>query len=450
MKIALFVHCFFPAHFYGTEAYTLALAKELRALGHEPTVVTATFPGEARQPELLHAYRWEGIDVLSIDKNAYPPRSVRETYAQPELVDVHMAILKRLDPDIVHICHLMNHTTALFEAAARCGVPTVATLTDFFGICVTNRLETVDHSLCTGPNAQRSNCVACYLSAALQPVDTLLVRTIRQPAVVSALARLAARYVPERRLVGSYRAADIVARPDILANAYRNCRTAIAPTAFLKRLYESNGFPVPIEIVRFGIDIDRARHRPSRSDGDLRLGYIGQIAPHKGLHVLIEALRKCWRSTFSLEIWGSQEQDAVYSRALEQAARGLPVSFRGTFPPAELAGILHGIDLLVIPSTWYENSPLILLQALATHTPVLVSDVDGMTEFIAHDRTGFQFARGNAGALAAELMRIADTPGLLDRVAAEADYPRTPRDMALDTVRIYRAALERQDAVREP
>jgi hypothetical protein len=80
MRVALYVHCFFPTHFYGTEAYTLTLAKELAALGHEPIVVSTTLVGEPAQTKLVEEYTYEGIPVLSIDKNVYPDRSVRDTY----------------------------------------------------------------------------------------------------------------------------------------------------------------------------------------------------------------------------------------------------------------------------------------------------------------------------------------------------------------------------------
>ena len=66
MKVALFVHCFFPNHFYGTETYTLELARNLLALGHQPIVVTAIFPGEPTTGRILstdqrdfRTYRWK-------------------------------------------------------------------------------------------------------------------------------------------------------------------------------------------------------------------------------------------------------------------------------------------------------------------------------------------------------------------------------------------------------
>lgn len=49
MKIAIFVHCYFPDHFYGTETYTLNLAKQLQIKGHEPIVISAIFQGEAKK-----------------------------------------------------------------------------------------------------------------------------------------------------------------------------------------------------------------------------------------------------------------------------------------------------------------------------------------------------------------------------------------------------------------
>src|SRR5215471_18694962 len=93
MRIALYVHCFFPTHFFGTEAYTLALAKELAALGHEPVVISATLAGEPGQRKLVEEYIFEGIRVLSIDKNFYPNRSVKDTYEQPALRQVHERVL---------------------------------------------------------------------------------------------------------------------------------------------------------------------------------------------------------------------------------------------------------------------------------------------------------------------------------------------------------------------
>jgi hypothetical protein len=87
MKIALFVHCFFPTHFYGTETYTLQVARQLRSMGHDPVVVSAAFPGEPRRDSAVTTYRYDGLRVYCIDKNYIPQRRVKETYYQETIRD---------------------------------------------------------------------------------------------------------------------------------------------------------------------------------------------------------------------------------------------------------------------------------------------------------------------------------------------------------------------------
>jgi glycosyltransferase involved in cell wall biosynthesis len=446
LKVALYVHCFYPKHFYGTEAYTLAVAKHLQSLGHEPTVVTAIFPGEEPQPRLVEEYEWEGVPVLSIDKNAAPHTRVRDTYDQPSLRTLHERILRRLDPDIVHVCHLVNHTTALLDVVAALGLPAVATLTDFFGFCYTNKLEAIDGALCNGPNASRTNCIACHLKAAAG--DPRAPRAIRALATHGAI-NLAARWLAGRAqrdpqfTVAGFRPADLIERPAVLERALKVYRAALAPTLFLKQAYEANGFPAPLVLSHFGIDIDRTAKPAREPGGVMQVGYIGQIAPHKGVHILIDALRAANRPNLSLTIWGPHDQDPAYYRRLQAASQGLAVSFGGTFPTAEIPRVMAGLDFLAIPSTWYENSPLILLQALATHTPVIVSDVLGLTEFVEDGRNGFHFRRGDAGALTALLQRIADSEGLAQQMSVDTEYPRSSRRMVGDLADVYRQALTR-------
>ena len=166
MKIAIFVHCFFPDHFYGTETYTLNIATNLIKLGHSVTVVTGVFHGESSKGEVISKYVYNGIDVLAIDKNFFPNRRVRDTYEQPEIYPAISSVLNLIQPDIIHVTHLINHTAVLLSIARELRIPTIATLTDFFGFCFTNKLEDSQGQLCSGPTRDRSNCISCYLKVA--------------------------------------------------------------------------------------------------------------------------------------------------------------------------------------------------------------------------------------------------------------------------------------------
>ena len=120
-------------------------------------------PSEPAQGKLIEEYSYDGLRVVSIDKNVFPDRRVRDSYEQPAMRHVHERLLRKLRPDVVHVCHLISHTTALLEVTRRLGIPTFATLTDFFGFCYNNILENTKSELCTGPDALRANCMACFL-----------------------------------------------------------------------------------------------------------------------------------------------------------------------------------------------------------------------------------------------------------------------------------------------
>lgn len=206
--------------------------------------------------------------------------------------------------------------------------------------------------------------------------------------------------------------------------------------------YRRSGISVPVELSRFGIDIDRAP-KPVRAAGPVRLGFVGQLAEHKGLHLLLDALRRQPAGAFTLDIYGDEKLDPPYAARVRGLAQGLEATFRGTFTLDRIAAVLGEMDLLVIPSTWVENSPLILLQALATHTPVLVADVEGMTEFVEPGRNGFTFTPGSVTALAARLATFAEQPGLARDMSAMTHYERTSHHMVQDVAALYARALER-------
>jgi glycosyltransferase involved in cell wall biosynthesis len=440
MRVVLFVHCFYPTHFYGTETYTYDLAYHLKRMGHDPVVVSAIFPGELSAGELITRYEYNNLPVVCIDKNFLPNTRVKDTYYQPEMRPVLEKILRELRPDLVHVTHLINHTAVLLEVTKTLEIPTFATFTDFFGFCFNNKLEGADGSLCGGPNSTRTNCLACYLKDAAQaPSAEPWIQWAGVPSRVNWIApivSLACRFPPLRSGPVDGLVQDLRWRPDILLAAYSHYRAVITPTRFLQTAYQKNGLKVPAHNIWFGVDVRRTL-KPRRSTATPVFGFIGQIARHKGTDILIDALRKLGKGSAILKVYGPSEQDPVYMEKLRSAAEGLAVEFAGTFPKAQMAQVLSEIDVLVIPSRWYENSPLVLLNALATHTPVLVSNVAGMTEFIQEGKNGFSFERGQSTALAEFMQRFVSDPGLATEMAQKTSFERTTEVMAMDTIKLY-------------
>ncbi len=440
MKIALFVHCFFPAHFYGTETYTFELARNLRLLGHQPVVVTAVFSGELPQETFIRRYEYAGIQVVSVDKNQLPNTRVKDTYYQAEMAPVLDAVLDEIAPDVVHITHLINHTAVLLEVLTRRGLPVVATFTDFFGFCYTNKLEAHDGSLCAGPGTPAINCLACRIKAGAAQSTKLHAAIARRPLGSALTAHLL--YSLQRlpvldrgHLAGLVQ--DVVQRPRILMSLYQHIHHAIVPTAFIQDAYVRNGFAGAVTRIPFGVDIDRADkiHQNARP---LVLGFVGQLMAHKGPDLLIDAARIALHpGKYEIRLYGSEDQDPAYTARLKQIAAGLPVNFMGTFPATRMREVLDDMDVLVIPSRWYENSPLVLLNALSSHTPVIVSDVAGMTEFVREGVNGYAFARGSSMALADVLRHIDGDRDALRTLSTSTRYEVTTLAMTEQTLEVY-------------
>jgi glycosyltransferase involved in cell wall biosynthesis len=100
------------------------------------------------------------------------------------------------------------------------------------------------------------------------------------------------------------------------------------------------------------------------------------------------------------------------------------------------------MDFLVIPSTWYENSPLVLLNALASHTPVIVSDVEGLTEFLQPDVNGYKFARGDVDDLERVMLQIITSKENMRRLIHSTDYPKTSMSMTEEVLEVYSSILK--------
>jgi glycosyltransferase involved in cell wall biosynthesis len=215
----------------------------------------------------------------------------------------------------------------------------------------------------------------------------------------------------------------------------------IAPTRFLAKAYTNNGLRVPMHRMPFGIDMPETEKPAVAPESPLRFGFIGQLAIHKGPDILIDAFLRLPPAAAELRLYGTGVAGDPYLARLHASAEGHAITFCGTFPSEQIADVLAEVDFLVIPSRWYENSPLVLLGALASHTPVIVSDVEGMSEFVEHGKNGFLFSRGSNEALSVILRDLIQDPAAARAMSADTSYPRSTKTMTEDLVTVYESVL---------
>ncbi len=120
------------------------------------------------------------------------------------------------------------------------------------------------------------------------------------------------------------------------------------------------------------------------------------------------------------------------------------VEFPGIYLHQDSAAIFAGIDVLVVPSIWYDF-PLIIYEAFATNTPVLATNLGGMAESVTHDVNGLLFERGDVSGLAMHMRRMLEERDLLDRLKAGIPGVKTVKE-ELDELEWIYHQLARQDS----
>ncbi|MEO7271860.1 MAG: glycosyltransferase, partial [Vicinamibacterales bacterium] len=234
------------------------------------------------------------------------------------------------------------------------------------------------------------------------------------------------------------------------------CDLVLAPSATVSARFAASGMPMDrVAPWTLGSGFRPAARTPRESGGPLRLGFVGAFLPTKAPHLLIDAASQLPPGAVSVDLAGAVTDyhgDRSYRTSLDPWLAHPVVRRHGPVRHDQMPGWLAQLDVLVLPSEWLENSPLVIKEAFAAGLPVIVSDLGGMAEVVRHDVDGLRFRAGDAGALSACVRRIIDEPELLDRLRAgirvqttiDADAART-----LDRYRILVAASPTLRAGRE-
>ena len=218
-----------------------------------------------------------------------------------------------------------------------------------------------------------------------------------------------------------------------------------SPSRFLADRYVTWGLPRNALHVIPNVLEGAGRPLATRNGTDpfLRIGYLGQHTPMKGLSVLLDAidlLPKAVRQACAFEIYGSGAdrfgEDFLAELATHRSLRHREVSLEGPYSNERVSDILDHLDLIVVPSTWWENSPVVIEEALSRGVPVLCSDIGGMAEKVRPGIDGWHFRVGDSRSLAGRLADlVASRPW---SVVSSMRLPPPSETTAESYVRLYR------------
>ena len=439
MRICLVTHGFPPHERTGVEQYTALLAAELSRRGHVVEVFAPRRVPEYPDYSLRREVREvgggvsHGVNWVTLNRNPEGPLEMLEV---PAVARVFGRFLDRERPEVCHFQHVVKLGIGLIDEARRRDIPTLYTAHDYYAVCHRYTLLRPDLTPCD-VRGDSMACARCDLALGhlnAQPgLGDYQMGVFKEQLTEPAWERLKAILDDDTEAagidLGEVDAAfdlrqDLDARR---ARAFDALDRILAPTEFLRSELERGGVdPRKLEVLRYGIETgDLADVPPVRVKGPepLRLAFIGGLSKHKGVHRLLQAWRLLAESPVEgarpaeLSIWG-YSTDAVYHEALRKEAAGLGVHWRGPYERAELPAVMATADVVICPSTWVENYPIVIREAFAAGRPVVASDFGALPESVRDGVDGLLFGRDDADDLARVLRRLVAEPELVGELVA--------------------------------
>lgn len=216
----------------------------------------------------------------------------------------------------------------------------------------------------------------------------------------------------------------------------------VAPSDFLRERYIEWGIS-PERIVTIENGHEARSPLPPRpllpDETRNRFGFFGQITPFKGVDVLLKALTllpRAARRGIVVEINGAnlEQQAPEFRETIETLRAPLEregvLQWNGPYAPFEMASRLANIDWVVVPSIWWENSPMVIQEAFMHGRPVIGSDIGGMAEKIADGVNGRHVPVANAHAWAQTMLRLGSGTDEWDRLRAGVRAPMSCAECA--------------------
>jgi glycosyltransferase involved in cell wall biosynthesis len=399
----------YPPNFRGGyEIMCQSAVEGLRRRGHRVRVLTArNSPGQARETD---SARDAGIYRCLTPRNggclaarALPGRAAEEC-ADHLRLRFHLATFR---PDLVYVWHMQGLSASLLTRLAAQPVPIVCHLGDYW-----------------------------LLGYAREPADAWLgfwQAPARRP-----------RYQSAKRLLGRGISPLAPTRPAPIP------RDLFFVSRALRDAYSADGLPVAgSPIIYNGLTEDRFLPLGPGSGKRGRLLYVGRVAPEKGVHVAIEALRHLKAdpalAAATLTIVGPST-DAAYAARLRSLVVDLglqgQVRFLDPVVPDRVIDIYARHDIVLVPSLWSEPFGLTIIEGMAAGRPVIGTATGGSAEIMTEGVNSLICPPGNARALAAAVSKVMRSRSLYHRLAAAGQEHVHARFTADRMVEAIEANLE--------
>ena len=415
MKIVHCVNQYMPLHMAGTEVYIHALAAMQKAAGHEVNVITPHIehyrPGQRKE-----YYEYEGLGVYEYLEPADPyNRDIISAKKKPEGLANFQNLLTLLQPGIIHF-HELNRSIGLgiehVKLAKLSGAKVILTMHLSFYTCNTNTLIR-NNKLCSGKIREYACSVCTYKT--IFKLHSIL-------AVPAAAASLVAQRTGFTALLPTGKITTLVSMPATINRIKKELMELatqvdrfVSISNWYKAILLDNGVPEKkITVIEQALatvtkNVFSPVSRPVALP--LKMVFIGRIQPQKGIHLLIEALSHFTPGQVCVDIYGKPEDTVYYKKCIHDSLGMASIRWKGLIAREEVVETLSRYDLMCLPSTFSEMSPLVIQEAFAAGIPVLASGVYGNAEQVSDGYNGWLFTFNDSGDLKKKIQQLVDEPG---------------------------------------
>ncbi|MCA9932335.1 MAG: glycosyltransferase [Anaerolineales bacterium] len=443
LNIVLATSQFLPDVYGGVETYTLGLAQEFQKVGHNVHIIcTRQETTESSELQLIDdTFAEIPVRRVIVNQNIQLKRQMQRAYSPEIALKVKQAALE-WKADVVHVTNFSALSAAIIPALRELGIPIIWTATDFGMTCARYILIKKNGHLCSG-QATFHNCLDCLRpnSGFSDPLFQALTYTPQNTSYN--FAKLAQKMPLKKQ--GVLQTAIIVKERLDLLPLLSEIDLILAPSSWMKEILIQNGVnSEKIHVSVYGIETKVSKPQFAKTTYPLHFGFIGRIHPMKGVDILIKAFNQLNNNQKAkLTIYGSPSPDQFrYAGQLWSLAKDNPhIIFGKQLNREQIPAAFEDLDILVVPSIWYENSPIAILESLSYLTPVIASNVAGITDIVLHGQTGLLFERGSIKELAEQMQSIIDNPHLIKTMAHAISEPKTIGADAANILGMYQTLI---------
>lgn len=442
MKILQVVHSLPSFNQAGTEIYTFDLASEL--LKKHQVYIFSRYSDLKQEDYLVRKQIFSGITAYLINNTFRDYDSFEMFYRNVSIDEKFAQVLDEIKPDIVHIQHLIFLSIGMIKKLEERNIPLVFTLHDYWLMCPNWHLLKKDQTPCekAAKGLFDHECDGCLQDMLhINKRTTKAYYSVRQFLPAKLLKYLKKIYFCFNKSPSRNAIEQLKKRSGVVKKALENIDFFWAPSQFIKNQFSKFGIN-PGRIIKYYPGLNIAEFRGCR-DGirkKIRFAFIGTIIPAKGLHVLIRAFNGIRSDVAELYIYGKIKKYVgfeSYPLSLKRIIKNKNIKFLGEFDHDSVAGVFKDLDVLVVPSIWQENHPLIIREAFLLKKPVIASRIGGIAEIVKDGINGLLFESGNAEELREKIEYIISNPKVLDDFRENTGEVKGIEDNAKEIEEIY-------------